>query len=55
MYMYVHDEANRWIENVCLVHQSLASLAPTYLTAADIHLVSEYTVVASCAHLRTGL
>jgi len=25
----------------CLVHQSLASLAPTYLTA-DIHLVSEY-------------
>jgi len=26
----------------CLVHQSLASLAPTYLTA-DIHLVSEYS------------
>jgi len=26
---------------VCLVHQSLASLAPTYLTT-DIHLVSEY-------------
>jgi len=25
----------------CLVHQSLASLAPTYLTA-DIHLVSEF-------------
>ena len=25
----------------CLVHQSLASLAPTYLTT-DIHLVSEY-------------
>jgi len=25
----------------CLVHQSLASLAPTYLTA-DIHLISEY-------------
>ena len=25
----------------CIVHQSLASLAPTYLTT-DIHLVSEY-------------
>jgi len=29
------------IKIVCLVHQSLASLAPTYLTT-DIHLVSEY-------------
>jgi len=36
----------------CLVHQSLASLAPTYLTA-DIHLVSEF-VAASCAHLLIG-
>ena len=33
----------RWVEFeiACLVHQSLASLAPTYLTT-DIHLVSEY-------------
>ena len=28
-------------KTACLVHQSLASLAPTYLTT-DIHLVSEY-------------
>ena len=28
-------------KTVCLVHHSLASLAPTYLTT-DIHLVSEY-------------
>ena len=33
----------RWVEFkiACLVHQSLASLAPTNLTT-DIHLVSEY-------------
>jgi len=27
----------------CLVHKSIASLAPTYLTT-DIHLVSEYSI-----------
>jgi len=32
---------DEWNSRSCLVHQSLVSLAPTYLTA-DIHLVSEY-------------
>ena len=32
---------DEWSSRLCLVHQSLASLAQTYLTT-DIHLVSEY-------------